>query len=276
MFIFNKLCKAKVEEVYFLSTNSTELRRLCSIVNMPSKCSKHRISPCCISPCCGGRKMKKLLLRFAEFLPAYILIGALLDKVIFPEAEPGPDYYPREGQVFVSKTEGFHQTVLKRDNGLVWLELVLEPHAPGPPEHIHTSFPENFIVAEGTLSLLVSGEKKLLRSGESLLVPPGTSHKLFNETDSHVVIKGPLTPEYGLPERFAVFLTQVYGFMDESRSNGHPPKALLQMSRFSPQYELWLAKPPVPLQKALFFVISPTARLLGYRTHYEKYKPGKE
>jgi hypothetical protein len=153
---------------------------------------------------------------------------------------------------------------------------VLEPYAPGPPEHIHTSLSENFIIAEGTLSLLVNGEKKLLRPGESLLVNPGTPHKPFNETDSRVVIRPPLTAEYALSEQFAVFLTQAYGFFDESEANSQPPKALLQMSRFSPKYELWLASPPVPLQKAFFFVISPTARLLGYRTHYEKYKPTRE
>ena len=95
--------------------------------------------------------MKKLLLGILGFVLAYVVIGALLDKVIFPEAEPGSDYYPREGQVFVSKSEGFRQTILKRENGLVWMELMLEPHAPGPPEHIHTNLPENFIVIEGAL-----------------------------------------------------------------------------------------------------------------------------
>ena len=220
--------------------------------------------------------MKKLLLGIIGFVLAYVFIGVLLDKVIFPEAEPGSDYYPREGQVFVSKSEGFRQTILKRENGLVWTELVLEPYAPGPPEHIHTSLPENFVVTEGTLSLLVNGEKRILRPGESLLVNPGTPHKPFNETNSRVVVRPPLTPEYALTEQFSVFLTQAYGFFDESASNNQPPKALLQMSRFSPKYELWLASPPVPLQKAFYFVIGPTARLFGYRTHYEKYKPSKE
>lgn len=219
---------------------------------------------------------KRLFLGIIGFVLAYVLIGALLDNVIFPEAEPGTDYYPREGQTFVSKSEGFHQTILKREDGFVWGQLVLEPYAPGPPEHIHTSLPEKFIVAEGTLSLLVNGEKMLLRPGESLLVSPGTPHKPFNETDSPVVVKGPFTSEYALPEQFSVFLTQAYGYFDESESNRQFPKALLQMSRFSPKYELWLAGPPIFLQRALFFVIGPTARLLGYRTHYEKYKPGKK
>jgi quercetin dioxygenase-like cupin family protein len=217
--------------------------------------------------------MKKWILGILGFVLAYIIFGALLDKVIFPEAEPTSDYYPNEGQVFVSKSEGFRQTILKRENGLVWSELVLEPYAPGPPEHIHTTLSENFIVTEGTLSLLVNGEKKILQPGESLLVTPGTAHKPFNETSSRVVIKPPLTPEYALPEQFAVFLTQAYGYFDESESNSQPPKALLQMSRFSPKYELWLAGPPVPLQKFSYFLIGPTARLLGYRSYYEKYKP---
>lgn len=217
--------------------------------------------------------MKKLFLIATAVLLSYIFIGNLLDRVVFPEAKPGEDFYPRENQVFVSKTEGFRQTVLKRENGLVWTELVIEPHAPGPPEHIHDAFPENFVVAEGTLSLMVGGEKKILHPGESFLVSPGTPHKPFNETDSRVVVKPQLTPEYALPEKFSVFLTQAYGYFDEAESHSRPPGVLLQMSRFAPEYDLWLGGAPIVLQKALFFVISPAARVLGYRQYYEKYKP---
>lgn len=215
----------------------------------------------------------KVLLSVLGVSIAYVLIGALLDRIVFPEAEAGPRYYPSPGYQFASESEGFHQTFLGRERGLMWLELRLEPHAPGPPEHIHTSFAENFLVTEGTLSLLVNGEKRLLRAGESFLVQPGTPHKPFNETDSRVVVRGPMTPAYGIPENFIVFLTQAYAFFDESESNGRPPKALLQMSRFSPVYDSWLARPPIAFQKTLFFIIGPTARLLGYRSHYEKYAP---
>lgn len=219
--------------------------------------------------------MKKLLLGILGVIVAYVLVGALVDRVIFPEAEPGAEYYPPEGYVFYSKTEGFRQTILKHENELVWLELVLEPHAAGPPEHIHTGFAEKFIAVEGTLSLMVNGEKKLLRPGETFLVEPGTPHKPFNETDAAVVVRGPFEAEYAIPAQFSVFLTQAYGFFDESEANNRPPRALLQMSRFSPKYDSWLAAPPLFLQKALYFVIAPTARLLGYRTYYEKYKPRK-
>ncbi len=219
--------------------------------------------------------MKKIVWGVLGVVAAYILLGALVDRVILPEAEPGAEYYPPEGYVFYSRLEGFRQTIVKHENDLVWLELELDPHAAGPPEHIHTGFAEKFIVAEGTLTLLVNGEKKILRAGESFLVEPGTPHKPFNETDARTVVRGPFEPEYAIPAQFSVFLTQAYGFFDEAESNARPPRVLLQMSRFSPKYDSWLAGPPVPLQKAFCFTVAPTARLFGYRTFYEKYKPQK-
>jgi len=216
---------------------------------------------------------KKFLLRALAVVAAYLIVGNLLDSVVLREVEPGPTFYPPAGFQFVSKSEGFRQTVLKRDNGVFWLELELEPYAAGPPEHVHTTFAENFAVAEGTLSLLFQGETRVVRAGEKLLVPPGTAHKPFNGTGSRVVVRGPLEPEYAIPDLFSVFLTQAYGFFDESPSNNQAPKALLQMSRFAPKYDSWLASVPVPAQRALFFIIRPIARLLGYRTHYEKYIP---
>jgi mannose-6-phosphate isomerase-like protein (cupin superfamily) len=217
--------------------------------------------------------MKKLVVSVLAVVATYLIVGTLVDSVILPEAEPGPAFYPPPGYEFVSKSEGFRQKVLKRENGLFWLELELEPHAEGPPEHVHTSFAEHFAVAEGTLSILFQGQRRLLRAGETLLVPPGTPHKPFNETGSRVVVRGPMEPEYAMPELFSVFLTQAYGFFDESPSNNQPPAALLQMSRFAPKYDSWLAGTPIPVQKTLFFLIRPAARLLGYRTHYEKYMP---
>jgi mannose-6-phosphate isomerase-like protein (cupin superfamily) len=204
---------------------------------------------------------------------AYVFIGALLDSVLLPEEQTSQRYYPATGQSFHSNSEGFQQTVVKRENGLFWVELEMRPHAPGPPEHVHATFTEKFVVTEGTMTMLFNGEKRTLHAGETLEVPPGTPHKPFNETDARVVVRGPMTLEYAMPERFSVFLTQAYGFFDESPANGQMPKALLQMSRFGPEYDAWLADIPLPAQKALFFLIRPTARLLGYRTHYERFAP---
>ena len=70
-----------------------------------------------------------------------------------------------------------------------------------------------------------------------------------------------------------MFLTQVYGFFDESPANGRLPRALLQMSRFAPRYDSWLGGPPVLLQRGLFWTVAPIARVLGYRSSYPRFAP---
>ena len=143
--------------------------------------------------------------------------------------------------------------------------LDLEPNAPGPPEHLLAGFAEFFQVSEGTLSILYNGEVRELGPGDELEIPPGTPHKPFNATGQPVVVEG----ERGsLPAEFGVFLRQAYAFFDAGPANSRPPRAVLQMSLFSPRYDSWLAGPPVVLQRVLFGLIAPTARLLGYRSFY--------
>jgi len=217
--------------------------------------------------------MKRIVKTSLSLSVLYLVGGAALDQLVFPEPEPDESYYPPVGYEFVSEAEGFEQRILKRENDQFWLELTLQANAPGPPEHIHTSFSERFMVAEGVLSLLVNGEVRELGPSESFLIPPGTPHKPFNRTNQPVVVRGPLSEEFAIPEPFSVFLMQVYGFFDEDPANEQPPAALLQMSRFSPVYDSWLAGPPVAAQQLLYHAIGPTARLLGYRTYYPRFKP---
>ena len=207
---------------------------------------------------------------------AVLVVAPLLDRVVFPEPDPPSSAYPAVGQVFHSETEGFTQRVLRIDDVYIWSELILHPHAPGPPAHVHTTFAERFIVAEGEVSMVVDGETHVLRAGEEFLVEPGVAHQPFNATGTEAIVRGPLTPDYALPRDFAVFLTQAYGFFDESPANNRPPRALLQMSRFSPRYDSWLGGPPVFAQRATYWVLGPIARLMGYRSYYERYSPQQQ
>jgi mannose-6-phosphate isomerase-like protein (cupin superfamily) len=60
--------------------------------------------------------------------------------------------------------------VLAVEGGWVHTRLEIAPHAPGPPEHLHEDFEEKFTVREGTVSLLVNGEKRTLQAGDSFTV----------------------------------------------------------------------------------------------------------
>jgi mannose-6-phosphate isomerase-like protein (cupin superfamily) len=224
----------------------------------------------------GRRKglfMRNLSWGLAIVVVLLVVVGPLLDRVVFPEREPGLEFVPKVGQVFHSASEGFTQRITGREQGLIWSELTLHPHGPGPPPHVHTTFSERFRVKRGTVSVRHGNEVVQLHAGKDFLVAPGVVHKPFNQTDQVAVVSGPITPKYALPERFGIFLSQAYGFFDAKPENGRPPRALLQMSRFSPAYDSWLGGPPVALQRAAYWFIGPIARLLGYRTYYSEYAP---
>ena len=95
-----------------------------------------------------------------------------------------PDYdnYFQPGDRLFSRYEGFDQTIIAIKDGWQNTRLEVAPGAAGPPEHMHESFEERFTVKSGTLSILVNGEKRTVRAGETLAIPPKTRHKPFNET----------------------------------------------------------------------------------------------
>jgi mannose-6-phosphate isomerase-like protein (cupin superfamily) len=217
--------------------------------------------------------MKKAIQRTAMyifiFLAAYVGIGYLFHLVIFPENKPTVANYFKPGQQFYSKAEGFNQTVVKQENGHVYCTLQIDPFADGPPMHIHTTFDETFQVQNGTLSVLVDGKKIKLQPGDTLLVPRGTPHRPFNETADTISVKG----EVAFPENFAYHLPQVYGIMDHTPGIATSPKMLLQMSLFwSEGFDSYVADgPPVPVQKAMGFLLTPFTRLIGYKSYYQQY-----
>lgn len=211
--------------------------------------------------------VKKTAMYFLIFLAAYLGIGYLLHGVIFPEKKPPVSTYFKAGDIFYSTAEKIKQTVVKQENGLVYCTASLEPFAPGPPQHVHTDFDEVFEVANGELSMWVNGEIKKIRPGQKLHISKGTPHKPFNETADTIYTKG----VFAFPEKFAFHLVQVYGLMD-NENLGKSSGTLLQMTLLQQSgFDSYLAGPPVFMQRAMGFILTPATRLFGYKSFYEAY-----
>lgn len=212
---------------------------------------------------------RKTAMYFIIALSFYLVLGYLLHMVIFPEHKPEITTYFKPGQEFYSKTEGFKQHVVKQENGFVFCALQVDPFADGPPVHIHSDFDEFAEVENGELSLLINGEVKRLRPGERILIPRGTPHKPFNETADTIRLKG----QVAFPEKFAYHLVQAYGFMDNTPNFETSGKTLLQMTLFtSAGFDSYKGDgPPVFIQKIAAFIITPMARLAGFKSYYKEY-----
>jgi mannose-6-phosphate isomerase-like protein (cupin superfamily) len=215
------------------------------------------------------QKIKKTAMYLFIALGAYLVIGNLLHRVIFPEKKPNVSSHFQPGQTFYSKAEGFRQFVVRQENGFVHCELEIEPFAPGPPKHIHDGFDETFEIANGELSVWVDGVVKKVHPGEVLFIPKGTPHQPFNETADTIRTKG----SFAFPEKFAYHLPQVYGYMDSHPDFGKSPRTIFQMSMFQGAgFDSYVVEgPPMFVQKMLQVVVGPAARLAGFRSYYSEY-----
>ena len=218
------------------------------------------------------KTIKRTILGLLAVAAIYIAGGTALSEVVFPQPKIDYSNYFRPGDKLFSKTEGFDQTVLAVDGHYLHTRLEVSPNAAGPPEHFHEAFEEKFTVKSGTLSILVSGEKRTLHAGETISIPPMTKHKPFNETAETVIVESddPKT----LPVEFGYLLSQLYGFMDTYPNGPGVPRIMMQLSVYGTDADSWIADgPPLPVQKTMRFVIAPTARLLGYKKFYPQFKP---
>jgi len=189
---------------------------------------------------------------------------------VFPEEKPEITGYFKSGQLFYSKQEGVRQTIVKQENGYVYCSSLFEPFAPGPPKHIHLDFDEYFEIENGELSVWIDGEVKKIKPGERIHIPKGMPHQPYNETADTIRMAGSIA----FPEAFTFSLIQIYGLLDDNPDFGALPKTLFMLAPIHQGggFDAYMAEgPPVVLQKFTSFFLTPIARLMGYRSYYEKY-----
>jgi quercetin dioxygenase-like cupin family protein len=189
-------------------------------------------------------------------------------------AKAGEEIYnPVQGDWIV-----FKETAQDTNGELLSAELVVSPRG-GNPLHVHPRQEEFFKAVSGTLSVQVGEELRSLEEGEEAIVPPGTPHRWWNEADeeAHVLVK--LRPALNTE----IFFETVYGLARDGKTDEHGVPNLLQQAvtlNGVNKGEIYLAWPPIRLQKAFLATIAPVGRLLGYKDHYPKYSapegPGSE
>jgi mannose-6-phosphate isomerase-like protein (cupin superfamily) len=204
-----------------------------------------------------------------SIIAGYLLVGLIIHYSILPTKTPDYGDYFKVGTSFHSKFEGLIQTVVKIENGNLIADIEIQPKSLGPVTHLHEKFDETFTVKSGILSMQYGTEIKKITTGQTIVIPKGTPHKPFNETDSIVVVTSKM------PLDFAFCLSQIYPFWDENEANSKPPKILFQLAMFGNKFDSYptVDAPPKPILKTLKFLLAPTARFMGYKYYNEDYQP---
>lgn len=135
------------------------------------------------------------------------------------------------------------------------LSAVLPPRHAGPPAHRHRYEREVFTVTSGRLVVRVGRERRLLQPGESVAVPPGTTHAFANPFDEPVRLRTVESPAGPL-------LAQLRAL---AAAPGRPP--LRELARINAEHD-WsftVAGLPDAPQRALWRALAEVARRTGGR-----------
>jgi quercetin dioxygenase-like cupin family protein len=179
----------------------------------------------------------------------------------------------RRGEVLESPINGqravFRETAEDTGGELLRLDFSVAPGGFLGNEHLHPKQEERIEILSGTLRCRIGGRERSVGAGESTAIPPGVPHTLWNESaeEAHALV------EYRPALRMETLFETLFGFGRDGKTDEEGTPRLLQSAVMLEEYEdeYRLARPPLPVQKALLALLAPVGRLLGYQDRYARY-----
>jgi len=188
----------------------------------------------------------------------------------------------RCGDVYENKVTGEYAVVLRgtedRGDGPAIARLTARPGAAVVGEHLHPHMVERFTVLQGELTANIAGQVQRLGPGQSATAEAGIVHDWWNASatdEAHVLveIKHAAGSEHIDPNRFELLIQTLFGLANDGKvdSKGRPNP--LQGAVIAQEFAdvVVFTNPPPAVQRVLFAVLAPIARLLGYRATYPAY-----
>jgi quercetin dioxygenase-like cupin family protein len=188
----------------------------------------------------------------------------------------------QRGESIENPLTGERMTFLKTTADTNGQSLEFEFIAPpgwSVPAHIHPYQQERTEMISGVLSGRVAGEEIGLGAGEGRVVPSGVVHAWRNPSDQE---EARFSVEFSPALKMESGFETAWGLArDGKATKAGLPKNPLQLVVFADEHkdEVFLTRPPIPLQKVLFAVLgllAPVGRLLGYRASYPEYGASEE
>ncbi|KAH6680552.1 hypothetical protein B0J14DRAFT_557900 [Halenospora varia] len=85
----------------------------------------------------------------------------------------------------------------------------------GTPLHYHNTYEEHLTPVKGTLGIVLGTETKMFKEGETAVVPKGTLHRFFNDSEEEVVFSGKVIPAH---EGFEKSIYIFYGMAEDAEA----------------------------------------------------------
>ncbi len=119
-------------------------------------------------------------------------------------------------------------------------------------------------MTQGRFWVKVRNEVTVLEPGSLITIPPGAPHTWWNEGRETARMKVTFEPAF----HTETFLEHFFGLGNAGRTKPDGAPSFLQIMAMANRYELFVAGPPVVVQKVLSFVLGGVARLFGLKAFY--------
>jgi quercetin dioxygenase-like cupin family protein len=154
----------------------------------------------------------------------------------------------------------FRRTSADTGGAELVVELELRAGAFLPAEHIHRRQEERFTVLDGRLLLRSGGDERLVTSGESVAVPAGMAHAWSTDGSTPARVAITFTPAGSAEHFFESF----FRLAREGKVNDRGLANPIRMAQLSRTYDIFLARPPIAVQRPVFAMLDALGRVLGY------------
>lgn len=130
--------------------------------------------------------------------------------------------------------------------------------------HMHENGVETFRVLEGEVTASLDGTRRVLRAGDELVVPIGSSHvHPHTASDRTAVLEHTIEP---CPQFVQVYFMSWMGWLDAGRVNGQDEPSFLAIMGVIHHGGggTWIKGPPIAAQRLLARTLAPVAATRGY------------
>jgi quercetin dioxygenase-like cupin family protein len=179
----------------------------------------------------------------------------------------------RAGQTTYNKITGERILIVTgtEDNaeGDLVADLYIAPGGAVVGEHVHPNIEERFTVLSGKVGFRINGVEQIAPLNTELVVTPGIAHDWWNAGDEEAYVRVEIRPGV----RFELMAQNLFGLANDGKTNAKGMPNPLQLAIFGREFQdvLYFTSPPRWVQKLMFAVLAPVARLAGYQGTYLKY-----
>jgi len=179
----------------------------------------------------------------------------------------------RRGDIFDNPVTGERATILlgtreTRGDRLV-VEVELRGTGFGSALHLHPSIHERWKVVSGRVGIIVKDTISIAEPGNMIEIAPGVPHRFWNAG----ICEAKLTIDIRPAKRFEAFIRNMIGLAQDGKTDAMGMPNILQLAAIATEFDdvIRFTSPPRLMQRLLFPILAPAARLRGYRGSYSEY-----